>query len=59
MHNLLFYKRKSNTIGTIVLAISASFNNPHTIVIDLIAYSLTTVSSNPANYSNNGNRLIA
>lgn len=42
-----------------MLAISPSFNNPHTIVIDLIAYSLTTVSSNPANYSNKGNKLIA
>lgn len=40
------------TKGTIVLAISLSFKKPQTIAIDFTAYSLTTVSSNPANYSN-------
>jgi len=56
--NLIIYKivKEIFTIGTMVLAISLSAKNPHTIVMDLTAYSLTTVSSNPANYSRSGNK---
>ena len=56
--NLIIYKivKEIVTIGTIVLAISLSPKNPHTIVIDFTACSLTTVSSNPANYSRSGNK---
>lgn len=42
-------------MGTIVPHISASFISPHIMLIDLVADSLTTVSSNPANYSRAGN----
>ena len=56
--NLIIYKivKEIFTIGIIVLAISLSPKNPHTIVMDFTAYSLTTVSSNPANYSSNDNK---
>lgn len=40
-----------------ILPTSASDNCATTIIIDLMAYSLTTVSSKPASYSNTGSRM--
>ena len=40
-----------------ILPTSASDNYATTIIIDLMAYSLTTVSSKPASYSNTGRRM--